>query len=308
MLPGALVALVCGCKATATGTICPSSQQATGLQVCADYNGYTAALAEATVACTGTIGPESFDASTGVLRRTFDQCVGPQPKALLQDVDNLLILQKLPGQDPLRQCYVEPWKAWRQKFLESGNRACPAWKNVGPVPDTVPNEKNLTSITNALPALHHPQTVPRGQTVPIPPATKTDVKFGKENFFYTVSFNNLQATQPCGNAQSCAIECAAGLAGFYQSSDGDRIVGDALWWWDPNIYSPDPYLQSGYYHPMSYYGLPPGARFGHPNRVGESCSYWDGLQHVPATLCGPTCAVPPDVGCTSLCMVGPCSL
>jgi hypothetical protein len=306
LLGASLMALASGCKGPPV--VCPPSHD---LEICGQYKGYTAALAEATVACTNTIGPDSFDTNSGYLRRTFDHCGGGEKaKKLLEDVDDLLSLQKYPGQDQLRECYVEPWKAWRQKFLDSGNKSCPNWQNATSVAGTEASIKTVEALTQKLPRLQRPRERKPGERIDFPPVAKPDVKFGKEFFTYTVAFKDLsEHGQPCGDAQSCAKECAGGLEGFYQATQGDRILGDALWWWDPTAYpaGSDPYLQGGYYHPMSYYGLLPGARFGHPNRAGEACSYWDGYQHVPAFLCGPTCIVPPDVGCSTLCMVGGCA-
>jgi hypothetical protein len=307
LLGACLTVLASGCKGPSA--VCPPPRD---LQICEQYKAYTAALAEATVACTNTLGPDSFDASSGVLRRKFDTCTGPGPKAreLLADVDDLLALQKFPGQDQLRECYVEPWKAWRQKFFDSGNRSCPMWQNATPVPGTDANVETVGVNARAEPRLRLPRETKPGERIDFPSNVKPNVKFGKEFFYYTVAFRDFsEHGQPCGDAQSCAALCTGGLAGFYQGTKEDRILGDALWWWDPTSYDPstDPYRQNGYYHPMSYFGPLPGALFGHPNRVGEACSYWDGYEHIPATLCGPTCVLPPDVGCTTLCRVGACA-
>jgi hypothetical protein len=43
-------------------------------------------------------------------------------------------------------------------------------------------------------------------------------------------------------------------------------------------------MVADYYHPMSFYRDVPGARFGHRNRVGEACSYWNGSYHMIGVL------------------------
>jgi hypothetical protein len=55
----------------------------------------------------------------------------------------------------------------------------------------------------------------------------------------------------------------------------------------------------GYYHPMSYYGDPPGAVYAAIQRAGEQCSRWDpylGMHSINAVL------IPVDCGGGWLCM------
>src|SRR5882724_3784313 len=62
---------------------------------CTTYDGYTAALAEATIECTGTIGPNSFavDLLSGLLGRRFSACTVPGAVDSLLLIDRLLSLQ-----------------------------------------------------------------------------------------------------------------------------------------------------------------------------------------------------------------------
>src|SRR5690349_11278643 len=60
---------------------------------CTTYNGYTAALAEATVDCTGTIGPGSFSVDAlGLLSRNFSACTIAGAGDTLLRIDRLLSL------------------------------------------------------------------------------------------------------------------------------------------------------------------------------------------------------------------------
>jgi hypothetical protein len=261
---------------------------------------YTAAIAEATIACTGTLGPDSFDAESGTLRRKFETCpAAKEEKVALQDVDDLLGLQSFPGQSQLRQCFAEPWKAWRQRFLESGNRTCPTWERDGSVGEAT--KESVARLATALPKLPTKKEMRAGQRIDVPPLIKRDTPFGKKNSYYRVRFGESSPpNQPCASAQSCAALCTEGLGGFFLERKDDLILGDPLWWEDPTNYAPgpDPYLAPEYYHPMSFYGDPPGARFGHRNRVGELCSYFNGWDHALAMLYGPVCV---GSACSSIC-------
>lgn len=78
-----------------------------------------------------------------------------------------------------------------------------------------------------------------------------------------------------------AAACSAGFGPAF-IVDGDarrsRVEVDPAWWLtDYEFESPkdNPFMVPGYYHPMSYYGDPPGALYGAIQRAGEACSQWD---------------------------------
>jgi hypothetical protein len=76
------------------------------------------------------------------------------------------------------------------------------------------------------------------------------------------------------------------LAGFFAGQSGSNVIGDPYWWLDPTNYgSNSPYRASGFFHPMSYADDDvPGAIYGDWARVGDTCSWWNGVQHVLGTL------------------------
>jgi hypothetical protein len=154
------------------------------LQRCSTLNGYTAALAEATIACTGTIGPDSFNADSGWLVRNFNQCDPTPPptfppaglpqtpeenqRSRLKDVDDLLYLQRLATDQPYRECFVEPWKRWQKQILASGYGACPIWKKVEAF--NPPTRENVLTLAATQPRLPKLSDFKGGKPVKAPPS------------------------------------------------------------------------------------------------------------------------------------------
>jgi hypothetical protein len=85
------IVTVTGCGGGASGRDSSDTMTATqGLVDCKSYDGYTAAIAEATIDCIGTIGPDSFVVNAlGMLVRGFPACTLPG------DVDSLLRIDRL---------------------------------------------------------------------------------------------------------------------------------------------------------------------------------------------------------------------
>jgi hypothetical protein len=265
---------------------------------CAALNNYTAAIAEATIACTGTIGPDSFVVgSSGRLQRNFTQCSvsGSQSAQLRQTIDDLLGLQQR-GNLVASSCFPNQWSTWRTNFLAAGNSTCPSWTIVSALGTAT--SVTVQTLIALLPVLGNLATGGLPKSI---------LDLAKENFLYLVTLPLLTPPQPCGDAMSCAAECTGGLPGFYLGTQAGLILGDPCWWLSSTQYSSsssDPFMQSGYYHPMSYYGDPPGDIYGHRNRVGEACSRWGGNYHYQAIL-KLDCVVPndPNSPCSSVCDV-----
>src|SRR6266536_2054883 len=98
---------------------------------CGSLNDYTAAIAEAAIACTGTMCPSTFVVgSTGRLQRNFSDClpsVSPATAAQLrQTIDDFLSLQVRANVNAA-SCFPNQWTTWRTSFLAAGNTACPTW-------------------------------------------------------------------------------------------------------------------------------------------------------------------------------------
>jgi hypothetical protein len=299
---------------------------------CAPYDAYTAALAEYTIACTGTIGPESFVVESGILRRTFDRCIarGSLLDVTLRDIDDLLKLQEpqyekdIPRNPDgsagmtIRECFVKPWTAWIAENFPTGTmNPCPDWiqLTVDPTSD-VPTADGVAQFSKKL-----PKPTEKG-VIEMPPAAAARVQTPKENFYYAVRYPltlAAEAQRKCGTVESCGNLCTNGLEGFYVDTkrvnvrlpsqglfvkeptfQGLAIVGDPLWWLDPTSYAAgcNPYSAADYYHPMSFYRALPGARYGHRNRIGEKCSYWADPYHMIGQLIG-DCVDPTDLStCT----------
>jgi hypothetical protein len=241
---------------------------------CSTYDGYTAALAEATIDCTGTIGPNSFavDLSSGLLGRRFSACTLPGTVDSLLRIDRLLSLQLRPDLPLVNVCFAKAWTNWLVTIVTQNISVCPVWTKLSA--SGSPTPQNVAQNTQTLPPL------PNGNP-------HVAVPYGKEQFLYSVRFSSpLPLLQLCRTPQSCARACTGGFEGFYVGQSGDDIIGDPYWWLDPNDYSPSsPYRSPGYYHPMSYAEDDvPGAVYGDWARRGEACSWWNGAQHVGGTL------------------------
>jgi hypothetical protein len=303
---------------------------------CSRYDTYTAALAEFTIACTGTIGPDSFDVSGGFLKRTFEGCTSRLNHFhdSLRDIDDLLKLQEPEYErDPIvnadgspamtiRECYVKPWDAWKTWFQNTYGKAaeaCPLWAQLSADPSSdIPTPDNAAKFAELLP------DPDKEGVLPVSTESAMKVPSPKENFLYAVQFPpTFVATQPprCGAAETCANACSNGLEGFYVDTrkvsvrlsevdngiakpptyQGLAIVGDPLWWLDPTCYAAgtSPYLAADYYHPMSFYRALPGARYAHRNRAGEKCSYYAEPYHMIGVLIA-DCVDPNDSSSCSM--------
>jgi hypothetical protein len=281
---------------------------------CKSYDGYTAALAEATIACLGAIGP--FDYTTdalGLLAPAFDTCpaeVQPPtgaPSPALVRIRRLLSLQqdsRLKLAPLSLACIRDAYLVTARTLVGSGVTVCPNWHKV--FAGGVPSPRNAVAVARRMP---HPRLRSPNDPAPIwvidPPKIGSGFRFPKEYFFYTVSFDNTAPppTQTCGSPVACARACAGLFEGFFVGRFGRYLVGDPYWWLDPTDYggfdvAHDPYNRlNGYYHPMSLAGDLPGeiygdfarAAFADPNDLdpagaAELCTLWDGTDHRMARL------------------------
>jgi hypothetical protein len=291
---------------------------------CERYEPYSTALAEYTLDCIGTIGPESYmvDAQGRLVPR-FRACTprlstSNDTRNPLQDIKSILSLQ-LPEPErlmlinddgtpvvigkgitpsPFHQCLSSAWQAGVVAWRNAGAPTCPNWTKVGDDPTSnIPDALGLAEYTKALP---QPDQL-RNVASPLAPP--------KRRFYYKVTLPADPALSKDQDAMAlkAAGPCSAGLKGFYVRSEaqvvlpidrtkqldadnilykGPAVLGDPLWWLDPVYYAPgtDPYMVADYYHPMSLYRDLPGARFGHRNRTCEACSYWNGSYHMIGQL------------------------
>jgi len=254
---------------------------------CQAFDSYTAALARDTIACIGTIGPNTFRLNDkGHLRRSFQACTVPlerdpdAPKGdgedhRLQNIDDMISIQS--RNERAGVCIPRQWTTWRQGFLAAGNRVCPSLEFVQNIGS--PNPEGVKANASRLPHLNPKEGLPAGREGTVIP--------GDQLAYYKASFREGTKGQPCGDAQSCAQACLGGLpGGFVGNVDGYTVV-DPLWWLmdykfpDP---SEDPFMGYDYYHPMSFENELPGDLYGHINRVGEQCSYYLAPDHYLAVL------------------------
>jgi len=261
-------------------------------------NDYTAAIAEAVIACTGILGPDSLVVgSSGRLQRNFTSCSlvsGSAAAGLLQTIDDFLGLQQRAGLSAA-SCFPDQWTSWRTSFLAAGNTTCPSWSLVASL--GAATAQTVALVVAQLPPLRN---------LPDAGLPLNILDLTKQNFLYLVTLPLLLPPQPCGNALSCAAACSGGLPGFFLGQQNGLALGDPRWWLSTTSYDPssDPFMQNGYYHPMSYYGDLPGDIYGHRNRVGEACSRWGGYYHYQAVL-KLDCVSPgdPSSPCSSVCDV-----
>jgi hypothetical protein len=211
-----------------------------------------ASLGKATLDCVGTVGPSTYQTSTGMLVRTFTACRSGD-RAALKRLDALLAVQlSNQGQaDGLAEHYVSRWNTFLKSFPSGHVTQCPVWK--------------LEGILDA----------PTTESVP---RYMSEKRIGEENARYSVS--STQCSQDGECAVKAAAACAAGFGpGFIVDTDPrrSRVEVDPAWWLTTYEFVDDesnPFMLPGYYHAMSYYGQLPGSMYGALERAGEACSQW----------------------------------
>jgi hypothetical protein len=277
-----LASAILGVSGCAANVDSPTSEAADSvasitesLTDCTAYNGYTAAIAEATIDCIGAVGPSSFfiNKETRLLERRFEKCTVQSEVDNLLRIDRLLTLQNREKDLPsVIACIPLAYQAWQRIAIGSNLSVCPDWHKLAA--SGIPSHENVQNNAQGLPKLPDPDP-------------RTPVNFGKQQFLYELKFpRQPPENQKCQTEADCAKLCTGGFAGFFVKASGTRAIGDPYWWLDPTDYgSDDPYMEPDYFHPMSYAGDDvPGELFGDFARVGEVCSVWNGFEHVNGML------------------------
>ncbi|RYZ09136.1 MAG: hypothetical protein EOO73_05060 [Myxococcales bacterium] len=243
-----------------------------GVQDCKAYDSYTAALAELTAECQGTVDPRLYSVSKdGLLTPAFDKCPNDSTGTVLRKIRQLLSIQQRTARLPFaKQCLAGRFDVAQAKFAASGVKSCGVWKKARIVNEIT--AEVLAKVEAELPRLPAQDT---GRPLPV-------LELLKENSFYDVS----PGADPgaCKTGAECAAICASAFPGFVLSGEGNTVLTDPIAWLLDTTYkskAADPFLRATYYHPMSYYGPLPGVLFGDYSRF-EPCG-----PNSADPLCGP---------------------
>jgi hypothetical protein len=296
-----------------------------GVQECNVYDSYMASLGTLTANCLGTTDPRVFSLNAdGFLVPTFDKCLNDD--GAMRSINQILSLQYKSARLPnAKACLAGRYRTALAKFVASDIQVCPSLRFVqteNPITADV-----ISKVETQLPALPSNEPLPRGILDGDQPALKT---FN----LYQAFFETSPPAQACQGASDCAMACASTFPGFAVSITktpaGLEVVRtDPDSWLETTTYgsqAQDPYLKFLFYHPMSYYGDPPGVQFGDPHRAlpcglnpttgapkcdPEACSYHNGTSHTKVKLqldcndytnpstctsyCGPPLPPPPSL-------------
>ena len=240
---------------------------------CADYGALTAALAQATVDCTGTIGPDSFEVKDGFLQNKFQACTIPPPYKCgpdtgrdcpLDEVKRIVDLQRFRTALPqFQQCLTDRHRRWSDLFKRAQIEKCPSWKTPVAVGVGSKNSRlqrgrmrlklSYAAVPNAAgrksPVVFYGE-VPKSavpaeakrtedqQYVDLRVPTKSSVSY--TIFFPDGSFPNEEAAQKnCLDPAICAAQCAAFLPGFVVSAGGDQLIADPASWYRDDVFGMD---------------------------------------------------------------------
>lgn len=295
VLLAAGVSAGCCCQQPPPPNVPPPHPPEPSVATCAQFDTITAAIAARTVECRGTIGPTLFEVKSGYLIRTFAECK-TQDSQPIKEIDTLLALQESrhPKLREFRSCVTERWTDWSELFAKTELTTCPSWQRsevIGkPSRETLAQldrmQPRLPDAADALKLCAQAEPAERQQCVSrqLQAALSRDATLTREQRFaeilvapktsatYSIAYEPACPTCKCSDVAVCAAQCSAGLPGFVVSASGTRVVADPTYW----LYD-DPPMTYGppYVHPMSRYLGPPGALYGHVNRVGESCTRWD---------------------------------
>ena len=255
--------------------------------ICADYGGFTALLAEATIACTGTIGPESFEVQNGLLRNRFTTCTSAPEKEKLEKVTKLLRLQTFRKALPrFQECLTERYTRWSDLFQRTNLKTCPVWTDATVIGEG--DKATSTQLSKMQPNLPY---VPASERDPVVKPTPEQLLVGiqapaKSSILYKIAYP--QPEPACDDPAVCAAQCAAFLPGFVVSAAGNQLLADPATWYRDRFTqtcatpgSDDPWCPP-YIHAMATTRtsagstVPPGDLYGHPNRgdMGERCVRW----------------------------------
>ena len=276
---------------------------------CADYGALTAALAEATVECTGTIGPDSFIVENGSLKNKFDKCLEPKPCAPndktnecpLKKVTDLLALQKFHALPRFEECLTDRHKRWSTLFKRAHIATCPEWKEpkvIGEGSKAASQQHGRMRVKLNYVQVRHGNDKP-GTAIFLGPVPKSpppseakgaadqmyvDIQVpAKSSILYTIKFpDDKPNPENCLDPAVCAAQCAAFLPGFVVSAGGNQLLADPTSWFEDDVYSTqsciptttNPWCPPDYVHPMSINSstggpVPPGDVYGDRNRANN---------------------------------------
>lgn len=289
---------------------------------CVGYGGLTALLGEATVQCTGTIGPKSFTVDDkGMLRNTFTTCSNAPEKENYERVTKLVQLQTFTKALPrFQECLTQRYNRWSDLFKRTElNGNCPNWTEASVI--GAGDKASNAQISKMQPRL---QYVPASEKDPRPQPSADEQYVNievptKSSIVYKIAY--AQPEPKCADAAVCAAQCAAFLPGFVVSAGGGQVLVDPASWFRDNTgflncsdaTTTDPWCPP-YVHAMSVTRtsfssvIPPGDIYGHPNRAqfGEHCFRW-----APDSVGGPgfnyetdlvlECTDPAQTQCLSRC-------
>jgi hypothetical protein len=275
---GATASVACG-EAVPTGDAgSRSATEQRPLDECASVRSYTAALGEATIRCLGTFGPDTYHVGAdGLLVPSFAACTQTGAGTAFRDIGDLLSLQASGVLPAARDCMVESFVGWADRFRALGRSECPTFRVVesrgAPTRDAVLELTHRFDFAGLVSGRAY---------------AKPDEMELHENFVYDVAFADGKSAKPCGDALDCATDCASAFPGWFVGTEDGRFIGDPSWWVAGSNYdsgsSLDPF-DYPYVHLMSFYGPPPGDVYAHRDRVGEACTKWaGGSLHYVVTL------------------------
>jgi hypothetical protein len=251
---------------------------------CHAYGQYTAALATFTVDCLGTIGPETYRVgSSGNLERNFEACTSEGSK--LAAIDGLLSLQQRVTAFPLaRECMAGRYADFLRSFADSGVSECPIWhkeRTVNPITSQV-----VEAVSPSLGRVARAALAATADELVIEQAARFPEELEEKNLYRVRYADPAGAVGQVALGASAAL-CAGGFDGFVLQTSNDLVLTDPVVWLLDTTYpsaAADPFLRPGYYHPMSFYGPPPGAQFANyaryapcPGCPPERCSYYAGI-------------------------------
>jgi hypothetical protein len=236
-----LASAAAGCSGTREGspeTLAKVQQPIFIDRSCKGFDGYTAALAEATIDCLGSIGPSDYKvavdpldtgaAPTPILVPTFDSCPAepvPPPREVggtaqsvpvsaLSRIHSILRIQRSAPPTTLAdgtllelKCIRDAYNNAAANLKQRGVTVVPNWHRQ--FAGGVPTKKRITALAARYPK---PSKNEKGLwTVNLPqPGSPPPLgfRFPKEYFFYTVSWDNKPA-QTCTDP-ACPPGCAKG--------------------------------------------------------------------------------------------------
>jgi hypothetical protein len=227
----------------------------------------------------------------------------------LAAIDGLLSLQRRVTALPLaRECMAGRYADFLRSFAGSGIGECPSWhkeRTVNPITtqvvEAVSPRLGRVVARSALAAAADELVVEQVSRFP--------EELEEKNLYRVRYADPAGAVDQVAPGVSAAL-CAGGFDGFVLETSDDVVLTDPVAWLLNTTFpsaSADPFLRPGYYHPMSFYGPLPGAKFANyaryapcPGCPPEMCSYYAGMHTL--TRLQADCLDPSDITtCVAYC-------